>query len=353
MLHKDIYKTKPNNDYAVSFIVPFRLRDTVFFFQLLDCIGSNERKDFEFIFIDDGNRIDIAKLAKERIKKIQNSIFIRNDINHGVSFSRNIGIDNANGKYIMFIDSDDLVDFGILSRITTFLDSNNEDLYCFKFDYFFDNPNYSIESFEKMDFIKKESFSSIRDYSYFDSKLDQYLLKSACGKLFSRDVIAKNKIRFNEGLRHFEDYLFVTKYCSIVKQLCLLDGPTFYFYRNNPASASRSYDSNLLLDIKTFYQSFSLDYPFLKDTLIFDTTYIFLLDLIKNEYLNKRCISKAIIDELFKHEFIKNSLLYLKKTNTKGILNKYLKRLKILTKYTPSIIWKRYILHFSKKYLEP
>ena len=282
MLPKDIYKIKSSNDYVVSIIVPFKLRDTVFFFQLLDCCIANERKDFEFVFIDDGNELEISELVKEKISRIKNSIFIRNDTNRGVSFSRNIGIDNANGKYIMFVDSDDLIDFKVFDSIKSFLETNSDDLCCLKFDYFIDNPRYSHQSFEKTNIITKDSISSIHDYTYFDSRLDQYLLKSACGKLFNKDVIKRNGIRFKEELRHFEDYLFVTNYCSIVKRLSLLNGPTFYFYRNNPNSASRSYDNNLLTDIKTFYECFDSDYHFLSDTLTFDTIYIFLSEIFVN-----------------------------------------------------------------------
>ena len=351
MLHKDIYKTKLNNNYLVSVVIPFKLTDTSFFFQLLDCLNSNKRNDFEYIFVDDGNELEISKLAKEQINRIKNSIFIRNDTNRGVSFSRNVGIDNANGKYIMFIDSDDLIDFEILTHDEIFLETNSDDLCCLKFNYFIDNPKCSCKSFEKINFVIKESILSLHNYSYFDSELDEYMLKSACGKLFSKSVINENKIRFKEGLRHFEDYLFVTNYCSVVKQLRLIDGPTFYFYRNNPNSASRSYDPNLSGDIKNFYECFDSNYHFLSDTLTFDTIYVFLSDLIKNEYLNNKIVNMAMINRFLKFDFINKSFFCLKKANTKGILNKYLKRLKAFRKFTPALIWKSYILRFNKKYL--
>ena len=177
-------------------------------------------------------------------------------------------------------------------------------------------------------------------------------MKSACGKLFDANIIKRNRIRFDEDIRHFEDYLFVVQYCSVVGQVCLINGPTFYFYRENPNSASRSYDEKLLGDIERFYNYLSFNYPILNDTLVFDTIYIFLSDLIKNEYIKNQSINRSVVSKLFRYEFIIKSFNCLKKTNTRGMLNKYLKRLKTLTKFTTKSIWKSYVLLFSKKYLK-
>lgn len=62
-------------------------------------------KNTEIIVIDDGSKLDIENHLKPYLSRI---VLIKNEINKGVSFSRNLGIKVSNGEYIAFLDSDDI-----------------------------------------------------------------------------------------------------------------------------------------------------------------------------------------------------------------------------------------------------
>ena len=74
-----------------------------------NCINSilnQTYSDFELIIINDGsldNTLNIINLIKD------NRIKLVNQKNHGLSYSRNVGIKNSKGKYILFVDSDDTI----------------------------------------------------------------------------------------------------------------------------------------------------------------------------------------------------------------------------------------------------
>ena len=93
----------------------------------LDSILQQTYTNFELIIVDDMSEdgsLDIIKQHKdERIKLIENKV---KKYNGG---SRNVGIDNATGDYILFLDDDDyIVDRTVLYNLTRFIEKNNVDL---------------------------------------------------------------------------------------------------------------------------------------------------------------------------------------------------------------------------------
>ncbi|UOD34120.1 glycosyltransferase family 2 protein [Deferribacteraceae bacterium V6Fe1] len=62
-------------------------------------------KNTEIIVIDDGSKVDIENYLKPYLSRI---VLLKNEINRGVSFSRNLGIKVSSGEYIAFLDSDDI-----------------------------------------------------------------------------------------------------------------------------------------------------------------------------------------------------------------------------------------------------
>ena len=80
--------------------------------------------------IDDGSGVDLKKRV---ISKYKQTKLILNKSNRGVSYSRNRGILRSKGKYIVFIDSDDLLSENFLSNVYQKLKNNKYDfLYIIK-----------------------------------------------------------------------------------------------------------------------------------------------------------------------------------------------------------------------------
>ena len=105
---KKIYKSsKVSLDHIkVSMIIPFYNRIPLLL-KSIDSVTSQTHKNLEIILVNDGSTEDISEVNKH-IKKDKRIKLINLPENKGAAAARNIGMDNATGEYIAFLDSDDL-----------------------------------------------------------------------------------------------------------------------------------------------------------------------------------------------------------------------------------------------------
>lgn len=89
----------------VSIIVPVYNAEK-YLSRCVDSILSQTMKDFELLLIDDGSQDESGRICDEYSEK-DARVRVFHKPNGGVSSARNLGIDHAKGKYIIFIDSDD------------------------------------------------------------------------------------------------------------------------------------------------------------------------------------------------------------------------------------------------------
>ncbi len=90
----------------VSIIIPFYNRAEITM-KAIESALKQTHKNIEIILVNDGSNSNVKNL-EEKIKNIEKIKYIKLEENHGTGYSRNIGIKNAIGEYIAFLDSDDL-----------------------------------------------------------------------------------------------------------------------------------------------------------------------------------------------------------------------------------------------------
>ncbi len=112
---------------SVSVIMPVYNGENV----IADAIKSvlnQSLPDFELIIIDDCSIDNTAIIVQRFARQNEQIVFIRNDNNLGAATSRNIGCKRARGKYIAFLDCDDLWDTNKLDKQVSFMVENKSDL---------------------------------------------------------------------------------------------------------------------------------------------------------------------------------------------------------------------------------
>ena len=110
---------------AVSVIIP--VFDTECYLPTcLDSILNQTLDNIEIICINDGSTDNSLEILKNYQKK-DNRIKIINKDNEGQGVARNIGIDNAVGEYIAFVDSDDFIKEDMLEKLYESSKNNNLD----------------------------------------------------------------------------------------------------------------------------------------------------------------------------------------------------------------------------------
>ncbi len=224
---------------CISVIVPVYNAEQ-YLCECIESILNQTLTDIELILVDDGSPDNSGAICDEYAKKdIRVKVFHQE--NRGVSAARNLGIDNAQGKYITFVDSDDYIMPYALEVLFHDAVFYNADISCAH-----GKTKYSdaIEALEKSKHVIWRDSDSVKK-----SLLDNGALYSSCRKLYKKEFL--EDIRFEVGRKIHEDSFFVFC-CCLKKPVFVLRNVYIYHYRNNPDSASHAPFSDKFLDILYF-----------------------------------------------------------------------------------------------------
>ncbi|MHB8131386.1 MAG: glycosyltransferase family 2 protein [Mobilitalea sp.] len=223
----------------ISIIIPVYNTDETYLRKCLDSVAGQTFQDIQAIIVDDGSKNDAGKICDEYAEKFP--IFkILHIKNQGVSNARNIGMKEALGEYLMFLDSDDWLDVNLCSNLVERLKSNTQDVLIFNYakviqDKIIPSPisvtNYSFKASE----IKELQLIIFR-YSKQYSGIN--LCTTWC-KLYKTEMLRRNDIMFINGLKRAEDMLFNLNVLEYALDVCYYE-VSGYFYRINDASESQS-----------------------------------------------------------------------------------------------------------------
>ena len=200
----------------------------------VDSILAQTFRDYEIILVDDGSPDASPKICDDYAAKYD---FIRviHKENGGLSSARNTGIKVAQGKYLMFLDSDDYLDKVCLDSLMNGRDSNDVDLIIGSIVYAYENNCTKIFQ-KKRDsiLISKKNFAEI-----LPSLLDERRINYVHGKLYKGEIIKKYNLFFeNEKLTSAEDTVFnftFLKFCDNI-QIC---GASVHFYMQHEGLARK------------------------------------------------------------------------------------------------------------------
>ncbi len=205
-------------------------------------VFSQTEKDFEIVAVDDGSKdssLEVLKAYKSENVKV---IHVENG---GVSRARNIGIENASGEYITFLDVDDTLTKNALENLLSLTKEHDAEItvmekkYCGKDSEEIDKNDLPPSSVEVW-----EGLASLENHVK-----DHVAGHSSCAKLYKSELI-KN-IRFEEGKKINEDSFF-TFLCFAKAKKVVYSSMVIYNYYENEGSASRSDFSEKFLDILYF-----------------------------------------------------------------------------------------------------
>ncbi|MFS0750354.1 CDP-glycerol glycerophosphotransferase family protein [Oceanobacillus sp. 1P07AA] len=246
---------------TVSIIMPV-YNTAEFLENSIKTVLNQTHSDLELIIVNDGSTDNSVEIIK-KYKNDSRITLITNEKRYGVGYSRNIGMYQANGRYIYFMDSDDYID----SRTIELLVNNIK------------NSNFIKGKVKNTDFSK--AISIIFD-GLFTPKLymdDKYRLiknRSCLNCLIRTDFIREKNLLFNEEVEAYSDLSFMIPLLKNVNTaLYLKEAVYFRRKRNDPISnpsISQYSPENLIMN-------------YLKMQLMLRNLYKD--DQLINEYLNK------------------------------------------------------------------
>lgn len=227
------------NQIYVSVIIPVYNVEK-YLVQCIDSIINQTLNNIEIFAIDDGS-IDSSLDILNSYKSIDPRITVISIENSKQGKCRNLAIDLAQGKYIFFIDSDDYIKENTLEILYKEIEKDKNEIVIYNGRSFYDESNV----------ISKNNYFNI-DNTLENTTMDGIEFSkhgisfiSPCMKLYNRDFLIKNKIKFAEGV-YGEDDIFWYKCCLASKKIKYIDRVLYFRrIRSNSVMTSRNISSTM------------------------------------------------------------------------------------------------------------
>ena len=178
----------------------------------LNSVLNQTCQDFEIICIDDASTDSSLEILEYFAKKDSRVKILKNDVNRGPGFSRNRGLEVAQGDYISFLDGDDWLGPNAFEILIKKAKDDNLDLLMFKnIVYYEETLEFGMEEYYDMEFMNK--FEN-KVFNHFDlDKTRLFVMSNApWNKFYLKSFLDKNDIRFpNENLIHEDNPFFYNK----------------------------------------------------------------------------------------------------------------------------------------------
>ena len=222
------------NSILVSVIMCVYNTPHDFLLESVNSVLSQTYDNFEFIIVDDYSSTDlyIDNVFKDNRIKI-----IRNDKNHGPSYSRNVAIDASRGKYIAILDSDDISLPTRLEKQVRFMEDNPDVAVCGTWFKFIGDKTHEVKRV-------------IDDNEYYRCCLlfgnSPTMLNPSV--MIRKEMLDKQRIRFDEELRYGEDYKLWYQLSKIGRVTNLKE--ILLYYRVHEKQATRSWQYTSKSNIK-------------------------------------------------------------------------------------------------------
>lgn len=221
----------------VSVVVPV-YNSSMFLEKCIDSILNQDFKSYEIILIDDGSTDGSGDICDNYSASYRNIKAIHQK-NSGVSSARNHGIEEASGKYICFIDSDDWVEPNYISFLYKNMNENGLSA-CNLIE------NQNKIKVDKNDVIMNRDEAQISVYSCFGMQ------GFPVCKMYDRNMIILNDIRFDTDIYICEDVLFNIKYLKYAIGKIIWNKTTLYHYgKMNSGATERRFKPNTKLNVRS------------------------------------------------------------------------------------------------------
>ena len=231
-------------DSLISVIVPVYNAEKY----LPRCIMSileQTYRNLEVILVNDGSPDNCGKICDEYAKK-DGRIKVIHKQNGGVSDARNAGIDSATGEYIVFVDSDDWLSEKCIECLLDCIE--NTDMSAGSIAW------HEINGTNSHMLLNKSFFGAelINNIIIITKQLDG----SVWAKLFKRNIIKENNLRFSFGIPMCEDTQFLVKYMGYCESISTISEIVYNYDLSNEVSAIKKYYEDYDSYIWVLYETY-------------------------------------------------------------------------------------------------
>lgn len=210
-----------SKDMLLSIIIPVYNAEKVIG-RCIDSIINEVDHNTEIVIVDDGSTDNSYEVCKG-YESQYDFIRIIHKENEGVSVSRNVGIENARGKYIFFLDADDWLEKGWSNAICKF-QSEDWDMVAFAYRIVYPNSkkDNTVSPYETGSLSTKDVYRTLASTTY---------MNFCWGKLLSNQFVKNNNIKFPVGKKIGEDVDFQIDILENNAKMFYCDFPIVNYYQ--------------------------------------------------------------------------------------------------------------------------
>jgi len=209
------------NEGKVSIIIPVYNVEK-YLQRCIDSLRAQTYENTEMIFVDDGST-DSSYQILQQAAETDSRIRVFSQENAGPSAARNLGMDNCTGEYIMFCDSDDTVEPAWTEKMVEAIREYPDAWVVCGYNDIHENFGYKCSHLMG----KRGALGKSIYYEMFRCGLTG----SACNKIFSRDLIRRHRLHFDQDKNVGEDVLFCLDYLEISREVYLIDEGLYNYYK--------------------------------------------------------------------------------------------------------------------------
>lgn len=221
------------HEVLISFIIPAHNAEKTIE-RAINSIRADDTDNIEVIVVENGSTDNTVDVVNKLVARIPSIRMLRSE--KGVSNARNMGIKNARGKWIVFMDADDWLLTGALKVLINDVREQNIDLIL-----------YGYESGVRLNTVSCSKGNLLQEEKCNDGLIEmlenptRYM--QVWSKIFSKRIIDEHNILFNPELRLSEDSDFTLRYAKHCKTM-LFSEHAIYHYDLNVDSVMRVFDGS-------------------------------------------------------------------------------------------------------------
>lgn len=208
----------------VSIIVPlYNGEQTIE--RCLASIRNQSYKNIEVLIVNDGSKDHSMKVLK-KFKESDPRFHILNKGNSGVSDSRNLGMKNAKGKYLQFVDSDDWLVKDATETFVTAAETHHCDMIITDYHRVVNHKIYIRGHIPEEGLLSRLEFAE-----YMMKAPANFYYGVMWNKFFRTEIVKSHKLKCSRDLNWCEDFLFNLEYLQYVKDVYVVKKPIYYYVK--------------------------------------------------------------------------------------------------------------------------
>ena len=220
----------------------------------IDSLLAQTYKNIEIIMVDDGSKDASGEICDEYAYKYEKCKVVHKK-NAGLGMARNTGMENMEGEYVTFVDSDDWLMPDTIENLFRALMDNGVDMCKGGFQRVNNGKIISIRKYQEECFKGEKAKNELLPRMIGSSPTEHDSIEMCVwGAIYKTDIIKKHNLKFvSERELISEDLVFNIDYMQFANGACTI-GQTGYQYRLNNSSLSTSYRADRYQASVYFYK---------------------------------------------------------------------------------------------------